>query len=227
MTQPPLTHAPHVFVDDLDSLLLDPADDHHLRVLRIRDGEPVIATNGEGSWRACRRSATGVEPDGDIVTGERPGMAIAIAFALTKGDKPELVVQKLTELGVDRIVPLRCERSVVRWDDDRAQRNVERWRRVAREAAMQSRRVTLPLVDDVTTVLAIRAQGFVRADRDGYPIGLDRRAIAIGPEGGWSDAERAALPFSCSLGPTVLRAETAAIAAASVLSVQRAQYRAS
>jgi 16S rRNA (uracil1498-N3)-methyltransferase len=120
-------------------------------------------------------------------------------------------------------VPLVGERSVVKWDRERAQRNVERWRRIAREAAMQSRRLTLPVLDDVTTVLAIRGQGFVRADRDGAPMGLDRRSVAVGPEGGWSDDERAALPFACTLGPTVLRAETAAIAAASVLSVQRAQ----
>jgi 16S rRNA (uracil1498-N3)-methyltransferase len=225
VTRPPLTHAPHVFVNDLAVIELDPADDHHLRVLRIRDGEPVIACDGAGAWRACRRTANGLAPDGDVVLGEREAIALSIAFALTKGDKPELVVQKLTELGVDRIVPLRCERSVVRWDDERAQRNVDRWRRVAREAAMQSRRVTLPVLDDVTTLLAIRAQGFVRAERDGNPMGLDQPAIAIGPEGGWSEAERAALASTCSLGPTVLRAETAAIAAASFLSVQRAQAR--
>jgi 16S rRNA (uracil1498-N3)-methyltransferase len=220
--RPPLTHAPHVFVDDLAAPQLDAADDHHLRVLRIARGAVIVACDGTGAWRLCRRRDDSVlEPDGEVARIEPPVPAIAIAFALTKGEKPELVVQKLTELGVDRIVPLVGERSVVRWDRERAQRNVERWRRVAREAAMQSRRVSLPVIDEVTTVLAIRAQGFVRADRDGYPMGLDRPAIAVGPEGGWSEAERAALPFSCSLAPTVLRAETAAIAAAAVLAAQR------
>jgi 16S rRNA (uracil1498-N3)-methyltransferase len=140
---------------------------------------------------------------------------------LTKGDKPELVVQKLTELGVDRIVPFFAERSVVRWDEARAQRNLERLRRVAREAAMQSRRLTLPALTDVASVASIGAQGFVRADRGGAPLSLRSPSIAIGPEGGWSDDERTSMPDSVGLADTVLRAETAAIAAAAVLGALR------
>ena len=223
MTQPPPTHAPHIFVDDLDVLELDPADDHHLRVLRIAFGASVIACDGQGTWRLCRRTEHAIEPDGPVTSSERPSPGIAIAFALTKGDKPEFVVQKLTELGVDRIVPFFAERSVVRWDDARAQRNLERLRRVAREAAMQSRRVTLPVLTDVGSVAGITAQGFVRADRGGRPLGLQHCSVAIGPEGGWSDEERRAWPASVALGPTVLRAETAAIAAAAVLTAQRDQ----
>ena len=221
MTRPPLTHAPHVFVDDLESLLLAPADDHHLRVLRIRDGEPVVASNGEGSWRLCRRTENGVEPDGVVEYFERPTPAISIAFALTKGDKPELVVQKLTELGVDQIVPFIAERSVVKWDGARAQRNLERWRRIGREAAMQSRRVTMPFIDDVLDARELGARGFARADRGGAPLRLDHAAVAIGPEGGFTDDERALLPSAVTLAGTVLRAETAAIAAAAVLTAQR------
>lgn len=223
MTQPPSTHAPHIFVDDLDVLDVDPADDHHLRVLRIAPGAVVIACDGRGAWRLCRRSTTAIEPDGPITNSERPVPDIAIAFALTKGDKPELVVQKLTELGVDRIVPFFAERSVVRWDETRAQRNLERLRRVAREAAMQSRRLTLPVLTDVASVASIGAQGFVRADRGGEPLSLRNPLIAIGPEGGWSDDERRSWPGSVELAATVLRAETAAIAAAAVLTAQRGQ----
>ena len=165
------------------------------------------------------------KPTGRTTSSERPAPEIAIAFALTKGDKPELVVQKLTELGVDRIVPFFAERSVVRWDDERAQRNLDRLRRVAREAAMQSRRVTLPAITDVASVASIGAQGFVRADRGGVPLSLACASVAIGPEGGWSDDECRSWPGSVSLAATVLRAETAAIAAAAVLTAQRDQCR--
>ena len=221
MTQPPLTHAPHIFVDDLDGLALDPADDHHLRVLRIQTGAAVVACDGQGAWRLCRRTATGIEPDGLTTSSVRPVPDIAIAFALTKGDKPELVVRKLTELGVDRIVPFFAERSVVRWDEARAQRHLDRLRRVAREAAMQSRRLTLPVLTDVASVASIGAQGFVRADRGGEPLRLANPSVAVGPEGGWSDDERSSWPGSVELTPTVLRAETAAIAAAAILTAQR------
>ena len=221
MTPPPLTHAPHIFVDDLDVLDLEPADDHHLRVLRIAPGAAVVACDGKGAWRLCRRTASAIEPSGLTTSSTRPVPAIAIAFALTKGEKPELVVQKLTELGVDRIVPFFAERSVVRWDEARAQRNLDRLRRVAREAAMQSRRLTLPVVTDVASVASVGAQGFVRADRGGTPLSLACPSIAIGPEGGWSDDERTAMPDSIALSDTVLRAETAAIAAAAVLGALR------
>ena len=220
MTLPPSTHAPHIFVDDLETLELDPGDDHHLRVLRIPVGAAIIACDGRGAWRLCRRTAT-VEADGPITTGARATPSISIAFALTKGDKPELVVQKLTELGVDRIVPFFAERSVVRWDDARAQRNLERLRRVTREAAMQSRRFTLPDLSDIASVASVGAQGFVRADRGGAPVTLACPSIAIGPEGGWSDDERTSMPDSVGLADTVLRAETAAIAAAAVLGALR------
>jgi 16S rRNA (uracil1498-N3)-methyltransferase len=221
VTQPPLTHAPHIFVDDLDTLELDPADDHHLRVLRIQPGSAVVACDGRGGWRSCRRTATAIEADGPATMSEPAAPRIAIAFALTKGDRPELVVQKLTELGVDRIVPFFAARSVVRWDEERAQRNLVRLRRIAREAAMQSRRVTLPALTDVASVASIAAQGFVRADRGGAPLSLACPSVAIGPEGGWSDDERRELPGCVALADTVLRAETAAIAAAAVLTAQR------
>ena len=220
MTLPPPTHAPHIFVDDLDALEIDPADIHHLDVLRIALGAPIVACDGRGAWRLCRRTAT-LEADGPATSNEQPTPSISIAFALTKGDKPELVVQKLTELGVDRIVPFFAERSVVRWDEARAQRNLDRLRRVAREAAMQSRRVTLPDLTDVASVASVGAQGFVRADRGGAPLTLACASIAIGPEGGWSDDERASMPESVALADTVLRAETAAITAAAVLGALR------
>ena len=88
---------------------------------------------------------------------------------------------------------------------------------------MQSRRVTLPVLTDVASVASIGAQGFVRADRGGAPLRLTSPFVAIGPEGGWSDDERRSWPGSVALADTVLRAETAAIAAAAVLTAQRGQ----
>jgi len=133
------------------------------------------------------------------------------------------VVQKLTELGVDRIVAFVAERSVVRWDDAKGTRQAERLDRIAREAAMQSRRTWLAVVEPVTSFADVVARpGAVAADRGGAPPSLESPFVLIGPEGGWSDAERLRLPALVELGPTVLRAETAAIAAATLFTALRA-----
>ena len=94
-----------------------------------------------------------------------PGLTVA--FAPTKGERPEWVVQKLTELGVDRIVPLISERSVIRWAGERGTGAVERLRRVAREAAAQSRRVWLPDVGAVTKFADLAGLGGRRIGRPG------------------------------------------------------------
>jgi 16S rRNA (uracil1498-N3)-methyltransferase len=209
----------HVFVSDLDALALTDDDHHHLaRVLRLRPGDELTASDGAGRWRRCRFGAP-LEPVGAIERDEAPQPEITIAFALVKGERPELVVQKLTEVGVDRIVPFVAERSVVQWDDGKATRNHARLVTVAREAAMQSRRTWLPAVEPVTTFddLASRA-GAALADGGGLPPTLTHPVVLVGPEGGWSDRERSeGLPV-VRLAPTVLRAETAAIVAGAVLS---------
>lgn len=215
--------APHVIVADVADPVLHPDDRHHLeRVLRLRSGDPVSVTDGAGAWRWCRFDAS-LEPDGEIECVAPPTPLITVAFALVKGQKPELVVQKLTELGVDEIIPFVSERSVVRWDGDRSHRNTERLRRVAAEAAMQSRRVWLPEVREVTTFDDLVGTGaLLAADRDGAAPTLECPAVMIGPEGGWSDAERGRFTGTVGLGPSVLRAETAAIAAAVMLGALRA-----
>jgi 16S rRNA (uracil1498-N3)-methyltransferase len=108
----------HVFVEDLDQLELNEEDDHHLRrVLRITPGERVTASDGRGRWRSCRLGPSGLEYEGISGSDDPPAPRVTVAFALTKGDKPEWVVQKLTEAGVDSIQPFVAARSVVRWDD--------------------------------------------------------------------------------------------------------------
>ncbi|HUR77310.1 MAG TPA: RsmE family RNA methyltransferase [Acidimicrobiales bacterium] len=216
--------AAHVFVDDVETPVLRPDDAHHLtRVLRLRDGEAMTVSDGQGAWRACRFHADHIAPTAPAQRYQPPQPSVVIAFALTKGDKPELVVQKLTELGVDRIVPLVSARSVVQWDPAKAARNVERLGAVARAAAMQSRRPFLPVVDSVTTLaeLARQVPGLALAHPDSGPLGDDVAAVAIGPEGGWSEQESAAVPRHVDLGPTTLRAETAALAAGVLLTALR------
>lgn len=211
--------AAHVFVDDLDSPVLDPDDAHHLsRVLRLRDGERVTASDGHGRWRRCFYTGSGIVPDGAIEVEASTG-PVTVLFALSKGDKPETAVQKLTELGVSRIVPFVAERSVVKWDDGKSQRNVERLRKVAREAAMQSRQVRLPVIDEVQPSLAsaIALVGdVVVAEPGGAPLDASTIAIAVGPEGGFTPTELAGRR-TVSLPGGVLRAETAAVVAGALL----------
>jgi 16S rRNA (uracil1498-N3)-methyltransferase len=216
----------HAFVADPESPELDPDDRHHLeRVLRVRPGEEVTVSDGAGRWRTCRMGPGGtLEPAGDVVVVPRPRPTVAVALALTKADRPELAVQKLTELGVDRILPFVADRSVVRWEGERAARHVARLRRVAREAAVQARLAFLPEVAEVAGFPSVAAlPGAARCERGGEPPGLDRPVLLIGPEGGWSDAERGAGLPVVGLGPTNLRAETAAIAAGALLTALRAR----
>lgn len=215
------------FVNDLTRPALADEDAHHAeRVLRIRSGEEISVSDGVGGWRRCRFGSA-LEPISEVVVEPPSAWPITVAFALTKGAKPEWVVEKLTEVGVDRVAGFVGDRSVVRWDDSRTGRAVERWRAVARGAAMQSRRAWLPEILGVVSLISLQGDhsgarvgagaGVVRADRDGRPLDLDVRTVLIGPEGGWSEDERSGVPASVSLGPTVLRAETAALVAGAAL----------
>jgi 16S rRNA (uracil1498-N3)-methyltransferase len=213
----------HAFVVDLDSPELDADDRHHLeRVLRLRPGEEITVSDGRGGWRACRLGPA-LEPLGAVVAEPRPSPEITVAFALVKGERPEWAVQKLTELGVDRILPFAAARSVVRWDGEQAVRQAARLRRVAREAAMQCRRTWLPEVEEVTGFDEVAGRpGAVLADRDGAAPSLPGGPVLVGPEGGWSAEELARDLPRMALGDHVLRAETAAVAVAAVLGALRA-----
>ena len=197
-------------------------DRHHLdRVLRLRPGDLLTVGDGAGRWRPCRWGDD-VEPVGEIVQVAPPDPRLGVAFALIKGGRPELVVQKLVELGIDDIRPFAAERSVVRWDDQKAAKNQERLERVAREAVMQCRRVWLPTVHPVTDFAGVAdVAGASRAERGGPPPGTGHTTVLVGPEGGWSDAERSIdLPI-VGLSGAVLRAETAAITAGALLAARR------
>jgi 16S rRNA (uracil1498-N3)-methyltransferase len=225
-----------VFVNDPGAPVLDDEAAHHLgRVLRLRAGEEVIASDGRGRWARATwhegaalelvRDAPGVGGDG-TVQSERPAVpALTVAFAPVKGERPEWVVQKLTELGIDRIVPLVSERSVVRWSGARGKATVEKLRRVAREAAAQCRRVWLPEITDTVRFADLAALGgedeVVLAQLSGDRPGVRQHVVAVGPEGGWSTDELASGLPTVGFGLSVLRAETAAVTAGALLASLR------
>ena len=233
----PETASAHVIVASLErpqdsSLELGSDDAHHLAsVLRLRPGEAVGATDGRGGYLPCRYAGPGrLEPDGPL-RREPPRLpALTVGFAPVKGDRPEWAVQKLTELGVDRIVLLDADRGVVRWSGDRAASHLARLEKVARSAVRQSRQVWVPVIEGPVPVRVLLDEagdsagsgGVAAAQMGGPPPRPGLHTVLVGPEGGWSAGELAAFPASVGLGPSVLRAETAAVATGVLLSALRA-----
>jgi 16S rRNA (uracil1498-N3)-methyltransferase len=222
--------AAQVFVTDPGLPILDDADSAHLlRVLRLHPGEAVIAADGQGHWSCCEVAAGAppesmLEVQGAVEFEEQTSVPLTVCFAPTKGERPEWVVQKLTELGIDRIIPIRTDHSVVHWEGAREAHALARLERIARAAAAQSRRVWLPEIGPACALadLAASDQEPAMAELDGEPPSLAHPVVAIGPEGGWSQGERDLRWPRIGLGPMVLRAETAALAAGSILSALRA-----
>jgi 16S rRNA (uracil1498-N3)-methyltransferase len=225
-----------VFVDDLGRVELEPEDVHHLsRVLRLRSGERVVASDGAGSWRSCAfratTSASGsvLEPVGEIEIEETPRPRLYVGFVPVKAQRPEWIVQKLTEVGVDCIAVLRSTRSVVQIEGKRWQNTLERLERVAREAAAQSRRAWLPEITGVLSLTefdAHAAPSEVFLAQPGAPdaSSVSVNALAVGPEGGWDLHELEGRRL-LGLSSTILRAETAAVVAGYVLARSRDAVR--
>lgn len=215
--------AAHVFVDQLDSPTLGDDDQHHLgRVLRLRDGESVTASNGRGQWRACVWRDGALEVAGEVVASAAPSVRCAVAFTPVKGDRNEWAVQKLTEIGIDEVIILApTQHSVVRWSD--ADKQLRKLRVVAREAAMQSRRVWLPNIVGLATLHDVCAgDGAAVADPDGVALHAGVSLVVVGPEGGFAEDELPAGVPRVQLGDTILRAETATLVAATLLVARRA-----
>jgi 16S rRNA (uracil1498-N3)-methyltransferase len=213
----------HVFVEpdvlDADLIALDDASEHHLRrVVRLRDGETVGVTDGEGRWRLATVRSAGstltLESTTDVVVEERPE-PITIAVAIPKGDRLDWLVQKTTEIGVDRIQLLHAERSVVRWRPEKVATQLARLERIAGEACRQSRRVWRAEIVAPVDAVAVLAD-FVVAEPGGRSLAPGDRAVAVGPEGGWTDTELALAAETATLGVNVLRTETAAVAASTL-----------
>jgi len=204
-------------VDDVEDPVLSADDRHHLsRVLRLRDGDALTVCDAAGRWRPASFGDRLVA-SGDVVEVPPPAREVAVGFALIKSGRPELVVQKLTELGVDRIMLLSAERSVVMWDEGKAAVQLNRLTRVVREAGMQSRRVRLPVLEPLRQASVVaRDPTVAMAEPGGSGLDGDVGVLLIGPEGGWTEAELGDRR-RVGLGSTVLRAETAAIAAGALM----------
>jgi 16S rRNA (uracil1498-N3)-methyltransferase len=216
--------------------LTGPEGHHAASVRRLRTGERADVSDGAGTLAEGVVTSVGK----DSVTLDVPAVRtvppphprLAVAQALPKGDRGELAVELMTEVGADAIIPWAAERSITKWQAERGTKALARWRATAREAAKQSRRAWLPEVTDLVTTSALAKRAST-----GYAIVLEADAPAklhelplpetgeilllVGPEGGISPAERAILrdagATEARLGPTVLRTSTAGAAAAAIL----------
>jgi len=235
--------AAHAFVAALDDTVeISGADGHHLqRVRRLGAGEHMTLADGAGTWR--RYAIESVAPGrlrlgavSDAVTEPEIVPRVVLAVALTKAGALETVVTRGTELGIARFIPMRTRRCVVRWTPAQAERAVARLQVTAREAAAQSRRARVPEVSAVADLVSVAGlSGLVVAEPGGLPAReipapvqrvppADDWIVAVGPEGGFDPAELEAMREAprVSLGPHILRAETAPIAV-SVLFLDRAR----
>lgn len=229
--------APHLLIDpaaiDGSRAVLDDAESHHLvRVLRRGVGDDVSVADGHGRLWHATIEALGppvvVELANPVdVPPSRP--ALTVVHAVPSGRKLDDVVRRLSELGVDRLQPVVSERTENRPTRAKASKQVDRWRSVAHAAAKQARRARPLAVDDVAAwpgALAGADGGAVLWEEAEHPLSAvlpepataDEVALGIGPEGGLtgSEVDRAALP-AAGLGSTVLRTETAAVAACAVV----------
>jgi 16S rRNA (uracil1498-N3)-methyltransferase len=191
-------------------------DDHHLRrVLRAHDGEEIVVTDGSGSWALCQVSDHSIERVSDVCLDP---LALETTLYLTplKGDRAEWAVAKATEVGVGRIVPLVSARMVVKFKGEAREKTLTRWRRVANEAAAQCRRTHDVVIGEPLKVADVPASAAV-ADLAGSGDWSGVRSVAIGPEGGWTNDEWDEDRRRVGLGPTVLRAETAGVLAATLM----------
>jgi 16S rRNA (uracil1498-N3)-methyltransferase len=217
---------------------------HAVAVRRLRVGEQVVLTDG------CGRSVTGaVASTGKrvfSVTVDRveeaaaPEPELVVVQALPKGDRGELAVEMLTEIGASRIVPWAASRSVAVWKGERAVKSLARWRSTAREAAKQARRSWFPEVSelastaDVERLLATAALGVVLHEEASVSLAsltvpaAGPVVVVVGPEGGLSPEEVTAFvtagATSVRLGAEVLRTSTAGVAAAAALLAQTPRW---
>ena len=214
---------------------LSPEDAHHaLKVLRLCSGDTVELI-ADGNRFQASLVVNGSSVSAQILSSlpsTEPRLRITLFQGLPKADKMEWIIQKAVEIGVTRIVPIRMSRCVVRLEERDLPRKLERWQRIAREAGKQSGRCLVPEIlrpadwrdlPSLTASLDACAVPWEEADGMGpmtfaraHP-NLGSLGLVIGPEGGITPDEIAFLPPSCvplTLGPRILRTETAGLAAA-------------
>jgi 16S rRNA (uracil1498-N3)-methyltransferase len=242
-----VTTPPLFLLDPLpagDSFVLGGDEGRHAaRARRLGVGERLQVGDGRGAVVDCVVDA--LVPDGlqlrvlarrDIPAPDR---RLVVVQALPKGDRAELSVELVTELGADEIVPWAAARSVAQWHGPRGEKALAKWRRTAAEAAKQSRRAWAPLVSDLATTAAVAGRlaagnGFVLHESAELALagagvsGSGEVIIVVGPEGGITDDELTAFgaagAATVRLGEPVLRTSTAGAAALAVLSARLGRW---
>jgi 16S rRNA (uracil1498-N3)-methyltransferase len=233
---PPVVRRVHVHQLQVGTISLKEGEAHHLRnVLRLQDGDLVELFDEQG--RVARgkvkfEGPTGVRVQVDsLLAIQDRSFQLVVASAVPKGDRADWMIEKLSELGVDRFIPLATERSVV-LPTGTGKR--QRWERLAIESAKQSHRPGVMRIDELTPLAAAIGTGsetpgwYLSTEAKTQPIGSmlalnlsGELRLFIGPEGGWTDAERTAFAAAgltgVGLTDTILRIETAAITAAAVV----------
>ena len=227
-----------------DVITLSGPEGHHAAVRRLRAGERADVSDGAGTLAEC--VVASVARDSVVLsvrsvrTLPPPEPTITVVQALPKGDRGELSVELMTEVGVDSVIAWAAERCVVRWHGERGARALGKWRTTAREAAKQSRRAWLPEITGPATLAdvtdhaaaarcAIVLEAGAPTKLSALPLPREGEILlVVGPEGGISPAERAALAdvgaIEARLGPTVLRTSTAGAAAVAVLLARTARW---
>ena len=241
--------APLFLVESLpagDSHTLDGQEGHHAAtVQRLRVGEELLLADGRGALATAVVDAVGRGTLELSITNRRyvdaPNPQLVVVQGIAKGERGELSVQAMTEVGVDEIVPWAAARSVAQWRGDRGARARDKWTATAREAAKQARRAWLPVVagdagrpdeptQRVVERLSAASAGFVlhedaaeRLATADLPTTGDL-VLVVGPEGGITSEEVAAFQAAGArpvrLGESVLRTSTAGVAALAVLSAR-------
>jgi 16S rRNA (uracil1498-N3)-methyltransferase len=215
------------------------AADHLMKVLRLSRGAAVTLFNGdgndyEGTLEVLGKGLAAVQLARAMPVRNESPLALTLAQSVARGEKMDLILQKATELGVARIVPLVSERTEVRLDEDRAGRRLAHWQRVVQSACEQSGRAVVPDVDAPIALpawvaevreaqarkLALHPDG-ARALRELAPSPREGIVLAVGPEGGFGERDLDALAQGgfqrLALGPRILRTETAGLAAIAAL----------
>ena len=222
--------------DYKDKIILKDSDIHHIsNVMRMKIGESVEVVYDNKLYICKIDSLEPVELNIESVIDKENKLSldITIAVALVKEQKMDLILQKLTELGVNRIIPVSMERSIVKLDDTKFNKKKVRWEAICKEASEQSKRTNIPIIEDVMSIKELSKMEadyrFVASTKEKgkmfnyYLQNMNNCAkiiLVVGPEGGISDKEESILNESgfesVSFGDLIFRVETAVIYAASI-----------
>jgi 16S rRNA (uracil1498-N3)-methyltransferase len=228
-----LRSLPRVFVEGADPqrgpIDLPKEEIEKLRkVLRLAEGDPIAVLPNDGTVIRCGFRARQAHPLLVETPKTEPDFELTVAQALPKADKLDLIVRQGTEIGVSRFTLFAAERSVVRWDAAKTADRLRRLNAIAREAAEQSFRCKLPTIDamvDLAAVLTAWPDAVVLSEVEGIGHTLQRpedcgrrMTVVVGPEGGWAPRELSLIgDRGVTLGPRVLRVDTATATAAAIV----------